>query len=186
LDRICDRIEEYQEGQLTRDEKAEFEMHLESCPSCREELEWIRSLDLMFERVPVRRPPRSLERAVLSALGFGVKPAWVTTTGWAAASMVGVWLIALPVLIKAAGPKSIAPVARCLAGISSFITGLVNGLHVFVTLLRPAGVTAQALSKALCQGNIPLITLTVLIIGFAAGLGIWRNVREVRYVQVHT
>jgi len=184
LDRICDRIEEYQEGQLTREKSMEFENHLGSCPSCREELAWIRNLDLMFGKAPVKRPPRGLERAVLSALGFGRRPVWATAAGWATASFVGAWLIALPLLVRVAGPKSIAPVARGLAGLPSVITTLLNGLQVLVGLLRPAGATMEALVKAMSHTNLPLVTALILTIGFAAGLGIWRNLREVRYVRV--
>jgi anti-sigma factor RsiW len=183
---MCDKLEEYQEGQLTGDQRIDFERHLESCPSCREELAWIRSLDLLFDKAPVKRPPRGLERSVLSALGFGLKPAWTTTLGWAAASFVGAWLIGLPLLIRAAGPKSVAPIARGLAGIPSLITGILNGLEVLVNLLRPAGVTAEALAKALGHTNIPFVIALILLMGFAAGLGIWRNLREVHYVRVQT
>jgi hypothetical protein len=185
LDRICDRIEEYHEGQLTGEDRIEFENHLGSCPSCREELDWMRSLDLMFEKAPVRRPPRSLERRVLAALGFGVRPVWATTFGWAAACLVGAWLIALPSLIRITGPKSIAPVARGLADLPSFLSGLLHGLRAFVDLLKPVGITAEALVKALGHTYFSLFIVVVLTIGFMAGLGIWHTLRGVRYVRVH-
>jgi hypothetical protein len=185
LDRICDRIEDYEEGQLARKDEVEFENHLGSCPSCREKLEWMKSLDLMFSKGPVKTPPRGLERAVLKALGFGQRRVWAPTLGWATASFVGAWLVALPLIVRATGFKSIAPIARGVAALPSLISSFVSGLQVSLSLLRPASVTIEALAKAAGHTHLPIVVAVILAIGLASGLGIWHNLRGVRYARVH-
>lgn len=185
MDRICDRIEDYEEGQLTRQEMLEFENHLGSCPSCREKLEWMKSLDLMFSRIPSRTPPRGLERAVLSALGFGERPVWATTLGWATASFVGAWLVALPLVVRATGLKIITPIARGLAGLPSLLSGFVSSVQVSLSLMGPASATCEALAKAAGHTHLPIVIAVMFAIGLASGLGIWHNLRGVRYARVH-
>lgn len=139
----------------------------------------------MFLETPVRKPPRGIERGVLSALGFRRRPVWANALGWTTASAVAAWLVALPLVIREAGPRSIAPFARGLADIPSFFSALLHTFHVLVDLLRPAGATMEALAKVAAHTHLPLITLAILTVGFVSGLGILYNLRGVRYASAH-
>ncbi|MEC0304389.1 anti-sigma factor [Terribacillus saccharophilus] len=62
----CERLLDYLNGQLTNEETAEFEKHLATCPSCREELE---ELQQMMEDLPYASeavtPPAGMKDRVL-------------------------------------------------------------------------------------------------------------------------
>lgn len=60
---ICDKIEEYIEGDLTKKELRIIEAHLKKCPSCREEFEFARSVRKALKEVELPEPPNDfLER----------------------------------------------------------------------------------------------------------------------------
>ncbi|MCA0984713.1 anti-sigma factor [Halobacillus yeomjeoni] len=65
----CDKVLDYFNDQLSENEKAQFEQHLESCSECREELEELRELtaDLPFSSEPVD-PPEGMKDRVLGAV----------------------------------------------------------------------------------------------------------------------
>jgi anti-sigma factor RsiW len=60
------------DGRLPRDERARLEQHLATCPSCRSELDSLRSLDslLIQTRVPVREGFRADVFSALPAAGW--------------------------------------------------------------------------------------------------------------------
>lgn len=182
---MCDKIDSYGEGELTREETVLFEKHLESCPSCRRELDWLESLNIMFSTMPARKPPRGIESAVLGALGFRRRPVWSGALGLAAASVVGVWLMVLPILVRVVGVKSLSPVAKGLAGISALLSGLLRGMHVAVDMLGPLNTTLTALAKVAGHVQFPAVMVSMLVVGLMAGLGIWFSIRGVRHAHLY-
>jgi anti-sigma-K factor RskA len=62
-----DEIAAYLLGSLRTEEAAELERHLDSCPECREWLEWLRpAAELVPEAVPRVEPPAELRERVLA------------------------------------------------------------------------------------------------------------------------
>lgn len=183
MERLCDKIDAYEDGELAGEERVLFEKHLESCPLCRRELDWLRSLNTLFSKMPVRKPPRGIEQAVLTALGFGRKPVWTNALGWATSGIVGVWIVLLGFLVRDAALKSITPTAKGLAGIPSLFDALGHGLHVALGLLKPVGLALAALVKAASYIPVSSIAVFAVAIGLMAGFGIWLTTREVSYAR---
>jgi hypothetical protein len=185
LRNICDMIEAYREGQLSREEELEFEKHLGSCPFCAEELEWLGRLDTLFSRIRPDRPPRGLERQVLCALGFERKPVWSGALGWTTATVVGAWVVFLPILLRITGMRSIGPAARGLADLPSFLISIQKYVRVGVDVLKPLAVAGEALLTAAGHVQVPIAVCTVVLltIGLVCGFGVWYNLREVSYAR---
>ncbi len=181
----CDMIEAYKEGQLSGEERKEFEKHLGSCPSCTKELEWLEKLDGLFLRMRPSRPPRGMEREVLNALGFERRPAWSGALGWATVTFVGAWLIFLPLFLKITGFRSIGALARGLADLPSLVSNLQHYLRVSVDLLKPLAAATEALLKAAGYVQVPIVvcTVVVLTVGLVCGFGVWYNARGVSYAR---
>ncbi|MGP4076136.1 anti-sigma factor [Halobacillus sp. K22] len=72
----CDNLIDYFNGQLSEEEKVEFENHLETCADCKEELEELEILtdDLPFASEPVT-PPEDMKDRVLGEVFSQESPA---------------------------------------------------------------------------------------------------------------
>ncbi|GAK02184.1 hypothetical protein JCM19037_401 [Geomicrobium sp. JCM 19037] len=68
MSKRCDHLIDYMNGHLSEEEKQAFEVHLETCSDCQEELNELKELtsDLGFLSEPIDPPPSMKER-VLSA-----------------------------------------------------------------------------------------------------------------------
>ncbi|TET45617.1 hypothetical protein E3J62_06955 [candidate division TA06 bacterium] len=183
MERLCDKIDAYEDGELTGEEGVLFEKHMESCPLCRRELDWLRSLNTLFSKMPVKRPPRGIEQAVLTALGFERKPVWTGVLGWATSGIVGAWIVLLGFLVREAALKSITPTAKGLAGIPSLFEALGHGLHAALNLLKPVGLVLTALVKATSYVPVSGIAVLAVAVGLMAAFGIWYTTREVGYAR---
>lgn len=80
----CEQILLYAQGELNGAEKAAFENHLSSCPSCREELTFLKQLDAAL--IPPAAPQSAVERVFSQTTrkktffaGFRWKPALAGT-----------------------------------------------------------------------------------------------------------
>jgi anti-sigma factor RsiW len=62
------RISQYIDEELTPDEKKEFDSHIQSCASCREELEETRALHQLFASAPKFPAPHGFATRVLASL----------------------------------------------------------------------------------------------------------------------
>ena len=60
-----DILIEFADGLLTPDQRKETELHLEQCPSCREELEMVRSLSVLMQQEPLMMAPPALTNRVM-------------------------------------------------------------------------------------------------------------------------
>src|SRR3990172_9773502 len=75
------RLSAYLDGRLQPPERQGLEQHLEGCPSCREELEALRTTVALLRRMPQAPVPRSFSLAEAPA------PAVVSWTGRSAAPL---------------------------------------------------------------------------------------------------
>jgi anti-sigma factor RsiW len=53
-------------GELSVEEERELELHLEECPECRRELDWVRQTHALLRQLATYEPPTELEGKVLA------------------------------------------------------------------------------------------------------------------------
>jgi hypothetical protein len=185
MEKCCENIDAYKDGELKGEEKVLFENHLQSCHSCCEELEWLGSLDLIFSRMPSRKPTADIEQNVLNALGFRKPPVWTHALGWAGSAAVGTWLVVLTLFFRATGLRWIDAVADGLTGISSFVSRSVIGLRALLDLVRPIKALLDALVRSTTPLPVPALVACTILVGLVAAYGLWFSMRRVSYATTH-
>jgi anti-sigma-K factor RskA len=121
-------------------ERREFEMHLEACPACAEEVRSLRAAAAeLAAAVPYRRPPAELRNRVLASIETSAQSA-PSTSGTASTSSRAAWWLA--------AAASVAAVA-----IGAYAATLRSQVNLLEGELRVARVQAAAAQQQLAQAQ---------------------------------
>ena len=145
-------LDDYLDGEATKEAAAELEAHLAECDGCRREWSALQATVRLLEGLPEHEPAPGFERAVLERTASR-SPLW----RWAAigAVLVGLSLLALPISL------TVLPFAAdLLPGVSN---GLAAALDVALTLGETAAQLLRGPIWPLVAIDVAALALVVLL-----------------------